>query len=75
MIEPGTKVKTTTEHNAANWTEEAKPLRKWGIEGIVIGHHNSHGLCYEVAHFQSGASGEESWIACYDPEELEIINK
>mgnify|MGYP001586349149 FL=1 len=68
QIDPGTKVKTTKEDpsNADSWTKEAKKRRRWGVEGEVITHHGSHGLCYEVRH-EDGTKG------CYDPSELEVV--
>lgn len=40
--------------------------RKDGMLGVVIGHHDSHGLCFDVRH-------EDGTIGSYEPEELEII--
>ncbi len=66
-ISPGTLVRTTQEDeaNADSWTEEGKKRRKWGVEGEVIAHHDSHGLCYEVKH-------KDGTVGCYDPTELTI---
>jgi hypothetical protein len=62
----GTQVQTTTENPSLRneWTEEGKAKRKWGVQGIVIAHHDSHGLCYDVEH-------RDGSIGCYDPSELE----
>ncbi len=67
-ISPGTHVRTTQEDAGVkdSWTEEGKKQRKWGIEGIVITHHDSHGLCYEVHH-------SDDTTGCYDPSELQVL--
>lgn len=31
-------------------TAEGKKARRWGVTGVIVGHHNSHGLCYDVRH-------------------------
>ena len=49
------------------WTDEAWANRKWGVEGMVLMHHDSHGLCYDV-HHEDGTKG------CYDPSELEVLS-
>ena len=50
------------------WTEECLASKKWNVQGIVLRHYDSHGLCYEVKH-EDGTEG------CYDPSELEVILK
>lgn len=37
-----------------------------GVEGIIIGYHTGHGLCYDVRH-------NDGSIGTYDPDELEGI--
>ena len=68
FISPGTPVKTTEENLnlRGEWTQEALLGRKWGLKGVVVTHHDSHGLCYEVRH-------EDGSVGCYDPSELEVI--
>lgn len=39
-----------------------------GVEGEVIGEHNSHGLCYDVQH-------EDGTTVSYDPLELEVLER
>lgn len=59
----------TTQENpslSGEWTAEAIALRKWGMPGMVTGHSDSHGLCYEVRH-EDGTTG---W---YDTSEIEEI--
>ncbi len=74
MICPGTKVLTVEiENPSTDWTAEAHVARRFGMRGMVIGHHDSHGLCYVVAHFRSGREGGDSSIGCYDPEELKVL--
>lgn len=65
LISTGTPVTTTTENPEirAEFTSEAIASRKWGVKGIVIGHSDSHGLCYQVQH-------EDDTVAWYDPSEL-----
>lgn len=66
-IKPGTAVKTTSANpNVTGWTAEAATSRIWGVEGNVIAHHDSHGLCYDVKH-PNGSVGT------YDPTELEVV--
>lgn len=66
-ISQGTRVRSIKPKTPDNeWTEEARSRRRWGVEGIVVNHHDSHGLCYDVLH-ADGARG------CYDPAELEPI--
>lgn len=67
-IDPGTRVRTTQ----PNWdlrhegTDEGWAKRKWGVQGKVITHHDSHGLCYDVRH-------EDRTVGCYDPSEIEVV--
>ena len=42
-----------------------------GLYGRVIGHSDSHGLCYEV--MCEGASGTKLGTAWFDSDELEIV--
>ncbi len=66
-IKPGTEVVTTQPNTAlTGWTEAAISSRRWGILGLVINHHDSHGLSYEVKHVDDKSIGH------YDPTELEI---
>ncbi len=68
-IAPGTKVKTTQEDPtaASQYIEGARTNCQWGVEGTVVTHHDSHGLCYDVRH----ADGTEQ---TYEPTELEVLN-
>lgn len=76
LLRPGTEVVTVKSDNpSTDWTADAQAKRTFGIPGIVIGHHDSHGLCYEVAHFRSGAEEGASFIAAYDPDELVVRDK
>lgn len=67
-IRPGTHVRTTTPNESLRdeWLPSVQAVRKWGVEGVVGMHHDSHGLCYEVAH----ADGSEG---TYDPSEFEVL--
>ena len=68
-IFPGTPVKTTEPNMSKRneWTDEGWEGRQWGIQGVVITHHDSHGLCYDVRH-------EDGSVGCYNPSELEVLN-
>ena len=65
---PGILVKTTLPNMVLRkeWTDEAWNERKWGVVGVILTHHDSHGLFYEVRH-------EDRTKGCYDPSELEVI--
>jgi len=59
----GATVRTTNDAGATDWTEVARLRRRWGAPGVVIRHHDSHGLVYEVRH-------EDGTVGCYEQEEL-----
>lgn len=62
----GTLVRTTEPNpKVGDWTREARASRKWNELGVVVEHHDSHGLCYKVLHLD-GTCGY------YDPSELKI---
>lgn len=67
-IQPGTSVTTTKSDSVRreDWTDEGWASKKWGLKGVVIAHHNSHGLCYEVRH-------EDGTVGTYDPSEVIIV--
>ena len=67
-IDPGTAVKTTQPNwdKCEEWTDEGWARRKWGVDGVILTHHDSHGLCYEVRH-------PDGTVGCYDPSELMVI--
>lgn len=68
LVDPGTLVRTTNPNpEIDDWTDEALAKRKWNVWGIVITHHDSHGLCYDVRH-EDGTEGS------YDPSEIEILD-
>ncbi len=69
-IRPGTTIVTTAENAdlSGEWTGEAKAARKWGVNGTIIGHHDSHGLCYVVLH-EDGSEG------VYNPSEIRIAKR
>jgi len=63
----GTKVLTKRkEKESLDWTLSALALRKFPIAGEIIGHHDSHGLCYVVLH-DDGTQGY------YEPDEFEVL--
>ena len=67
-LDPGTIVRTTqpNQEERRNWTDEAWAAKKWGVQGTVLTHHDSHGLCYDVLHC-------DGTRASYDPSEIEVI--
>jgi len=60
------KVRTLEPLHDDDYVPEARKMRKWGVEGEIIGHHDSHGLCYDVRH-------DDGSIGTYDPDEMEVI--
>jgi len=70
-IQSGTQV-VTLQPNVKmrrEWTEVGWASKKPGFRGRVVGHSDSHGLCYHVVH----DDGTDAW---YDPSELvEIATK
>jgi len=69
-IAPGTKVITFIDAGmeSEDWSDEAKRTRQHEKNGTVIGHHDSHGLCFDVQH----SDGTKS---CYELHELIVDNK
>jgi len=67
-LENSTRVRTLAipEADEAGWTEEAKAVRKFGVLGTIIYHHDSHGLCYDVRH-------DDGTVGCYDSRELAVL--
>lgn len=51
---------------AEDWSEEAKKTRRHEESGVVIGHHDSHGLCFDVQHIDGVKS-------CYELHELIVV--
>lgn len=69
-ISRGTKVRTTQANMSLRreWTDEAWEKRQWGVQGTVVSHSDSHGLCYEVRH-------PDNSTGYYDPSELKVVEK
>lgn len=67
-ISVGQKVRTTQANMMLrkDWTDEGWDSKKWGMQGIVVNYHDSHGLCYEVRH-------DDGSVGSYDPSELEVV--
>ncbi len=67
-IEVGTGVQTTEPNEAvlSDWTPEAIATRRWGVPGVIVDFHDSHGLSYEVEHTHDNSVGH------YDPSELVV---
>jgi hypothetical protein len=57
-IELGDRVKTRgCEDTATDWTADAYASRRWGVEGLVVKEHNSHGQVFSVQHDDDGSIG------------------
>lgn len=65
MLSNGTKVRVHIVKNrvANDWSPDAEKARKDDVGGHVIGHHDSHGICYDVRH-------DDGSIGYYEPHEL-----
>ena len=70
-LPPGTKIKTTQSNDSEDWQLGPQQKQLWGEPGMIIGHHDSHGLVYCVAHFRSGIN---SRIAHYEPGEFDVLS-
>lgn len=58
MFEIGDRVLTRRcEGTAIGWTAEAYALRRWGVEGMVVNTHDSHGKVFAVQHDSDGSTG------------------
>ena len=64
-LQKGTRVKTTKHAGSTDWSDPYRADAKWGVEGIIIGHSDSHGLIYKVQHDCGGT-------AWYEPNEIEL---
>jgi|APSaa5957512576_1039674.scaffolds.fasta_scaffold51546_3 hypothetical protein len=63
----GQPVRTTESKADLNgWTAEGVANRRWGVLGVVVAHHDAHGLTYEVRFLDDS-------IGFYQQDELEII--
>jgi hypothetical protein len=67
-LKPGTRVRTLAPLHDKEYLPEALEARCWGATGTIKGHHDSHGLCYDVKH-----DGLLQGTGCYDPDEIEVI--
>ncbi len=66
-IKPGTRIRTTAPNMDMRdeWTLAAWEKKRWGVGGVIVTHHDSHGLCYDVLH-------DDGTEASYDPSEFEL---
>ena len=69
-LKNGTRIRTTHENESMRreWTDEGRAAKKWGVTGVIVHYHDSHGLCYDVRH-EDGSRG------CYDPSEFEVLDE
>lgn len=67
VLGEGSRVVTVQSDRVSNdWMPEAHIRRKFGVMGVIIAEHNSHGLCYDVKH-------SDGTVGCYDPWELVVV--
>ena len=64
----GIKVKTLKPLHNDTYTEETQAKRKWDVNGTIVAHHNSHGLCYDVQH-------EDGSVGSYDEDEIQVLSR
>lgn len=67
-ILPGMKVRIQIDKKriSLDWTPEALTNRQDRVIGFITGHHDSHGLCFDVIH-------EDGTRGCYDLHELIVL--
>ena len=67
-LDHGTRVKTYKPNTGKRkeWTDDGWAKRRWGVLGVIVGHHDSHGLFYDVQH-------EDGSVAGYDPSEFDVL--
>ena len=70
-LDAGTRVLTRLDRTTRNWSPEALAARRDGVRGTILSHHDSHGLCYDVAH--DAMVGHAGSVGCYEPQELEVL--
>ncbi len=64
-VRPDMRVCTmAVENPPADWTAEAVARRRFGVTGVVVQHHDSHGLCFDVRH------DDDDTVGCYEEREL-----
>lgn len=59
-LQKGARIRTTKHAGSTDWSDPNRPDAKWGAEGIIIGHSDSHGLIYQVQHDCGGIAWYES---------------
>lgn len=68
MIPNGTWVLTVAVPDPpTDWSEKVKRVRRFGVVGVVIHSHDSHGVCYEVRH------EDDLTVGAYEPHELVVL--
>lgn len=68
MIPNGTWVRTVAVPDPpTDWSDKFKRTRRFGVVGVVIHSHDSHGVCYEVRH------EDDLTVGAYEPEELAVL--
>lgn len=67
-LDPGAKIRTYKPNHSKRreWTDEGWAKRRWGVTGVIVMHHDLHGLSYDVRH-------EDGTMAGYDPSEFDVI--
>ncbi len=62
----GTVVVTTRDAGASDWSAGARDYVRWGVSGVIVAVHDSHGLFYDVKHADDSR-------APYEHAELEAV--
>ena len=67
-LDSGTRVITTQPDLSEwhQWTAEGLKAKRWNDKGVIIGHSDAHGLCYEVRH----SNGSKAY---YGPKEFRVM--
>lgn len=69
-LKAGTKIITTEpDPEITDWTTDVRKTRRWGLLAVVLTHHDSHGLCYEVRHLDGLPV-----VSYYAPSEFIVID-
>lgn len=64
----GLRVRTAAKLERRDYSKEAQASRRPNTEGKVFGHHDSHGLCFDVRH-------GDNTVGTYDLDELQILGR
>ena len=60
MLAYGTKVKTVKDTGSKDWSDPTRKDTKWGVQGEIVNHSDSHGLVYLIQHDCGGTGWYET---------------